>query len=285
MREIVAIIQARLSSSRLPGKVLQDIDGKTMLEWVVNRTRKSEFVNDVIVAITTDPSDDDLFIFCKEKDFHVRRGSVYDVLDRYYQTAKEIEAEIIVRITADCPFMDPELIDDALRLLQGDQLIGSRQKNIPTNSFDFVANRLPHPWGRSYPIGLDVEVFTWDILEDAWRKATEQYQREHVAPYFYEDASVDDLKYKDSLVPYAWTITPKGHCIALLHNSPNYGHLRWTVDTPEDLDLVRIIASEFGDMDFSWHDILVFMQKNPALYQINAHVSHRTHLDVDHRST
>lgn len=285
MRNTVAIIQARLASTRLPGKVLQDIAGKPMLDWVVERTRKSNLVDHVVIATTLDSSDDDLSLFCKERDYLLERGSAFDVLDRYYQTARRYEAEIIVRVTADCPFIDPGLVDDAVGLLLGNQNPQTPAIPLVTNPFDFVANRLPLPWGRTYPIGLDVETFTFNLLEEAWEKAEEKHQREHVAPYFYEDAAVDDLKYQDSNIPFARTITPKDYHVALMHHASDFGHLRWTVDTPEDLELVRLIADQFPDMYFGWRDILKLTQQNPELIQINAHIHHKTHLDVDERST
>ncbi len=285
MKETVAIIQARLRSTRLPGKVLKDIAGKPMLEWVVERTRRSKLVQNVVVATTIDSSDDDIFAFCKKKSYHVKRGSIYDVLDRYYQTARQFQAEIIVRITADCPFIDPALIDEVVSLLRGGQMTGCHQESTSIETYDFVANRLPIPWGRTYPIGLDVESFTFDILQEAWKNAVEKHQREHVAPYFYEDAAVEDLKSHDSNLPYTQTKTPKGFHIALMHHFPDYGQLRWTVDTPEDLELVRLIAAQCKGMDFGWRDVLEFTQCNPSLIQINANIPHKTHLDVDQQST
>ena len=284
MKNIIAIIQARLDSTRLPGKVLLGIAGKPMLEWVVERTRRSRLITNVVVATTEDPSDDGIEEFCGMKRFPVRRGSVFDVLDRYYQTANHYKADIVVRITADCPLIDPELIDEALRLMLNDSLVDSSQGSVSTYPFDFVANRLPLPWGRTYPIGLDVEVFTYDIMKEAWMKTTEKFQREHVAPYFYQDASIDHLKYCECNVPFAQTLTPKGHHIALMHHVPDYGHLRWTVDTMEDLELVRVIAEHFKEKDFGWQEVVELTQSNPEINQINAHIQHKTHLDVDQRN-
>ena len=284
MTQVLAIIQARLQSTRLPGKVLLDIAKRPMLEWVVERTHQSRLINQVVVATTTDPSDDELYNYCKVKGYFVKRGSVHDVLDRYYNLAQELHPEIIVRITADCPFIDSVLIDQAVGLLRGNQNITSDGKQSPVDGFDFVANRLPSPFERSYPIGLDIETFTFPILEDAWQNSVEKYQREHVAPYFYEDASIDDLKHQETNTPYASTRTPKGYRIALMHHSPNYGHLRWTVDTPEDLELARLVAANFNDMLFGWQEIIDIVQKSPELKQINAHIQHKTHLDVDQRS-
>ncbi|RME05406.1 MAG: acylneuraminate cytidylyltransferase [Anaerolineae bacterium] len=265
---IIAIIQARMTSSRLPGKVLRDIAARPMLGWVVERARRASTVSQVIVATTTDPSDDPVAAYCGERGYDCIRGSLNDVLDRYYQAALQAQAEVVVRITADCPFIDPALIDDAIGvLLEG--------------GFDFVANRLPRPWGRTYPIGLDVEVFTFAALETAWQQATEKHQREHVTPYFYEDTPANALRL--NAARRAEFVTPRGFRIALLHAPADYGHLRWTVDTAADLELARRIAAYFPDDTFSWTDILRLVEGHPELTQINAAVPHKTHLDVDDR--
>jgi spore coat polysaccharide biosynthesis protein SpsF len=281
---ICVIIQARMASSRLPGKVLLDLGGKPMLEWVVERSRRAETVNQVVVATTVDPSDDPVFAFCKQHEVQVVRGSVYDVLDRYYQTAKHNDADIIIRVTADCPLIDPVLIDEAVNLLFSDPDLNHSHQKHPKPQYDFAANRLPPPWGRTYPIGLDIEVFTFEILHKAWKMAAAKNQREHVTPYFYEGVPADQLKVKDPNSTFSSAVTPVGHSIALMHHSPDYGHLRWTVDTIEDLELVRAIVSHFPDDVFSWLDVLRIVKDNPELNQINAHVQHKTHLDVDDRT-
>lgn len=280
----IAIIQARMNASRLPGKVLKEIGQKTMLEWVVERTKRAKRVHQVVVATTLDASDDPVFDFCKRKNYRVGRGSLNDVLDRYYQTAKHFQAQTVVRITADCPLIDPGLIDEAVRLMfSGTGALDLRMK-LSAARFDFVANRLPPPWGRTYPIGLDVEVFTFDALERAWRTAIPKNQREHVTPFLYEGTPIDQLKYSIPNSPYSSAMTPDGQHIALLHHTPDYGELRWTVDTPEDLDLVRRIVSHFPDDTFTWKDVLALVQSKPELQQINAQIQHKTHLDTDDRS-
>jgi spore coat polysaccharide biosynthesis protein SpsF len=281
---IVAIIQARMASSRLPGKVLLDIAGKPMLEWVVERTQQAGLVDQVVVATTLDPSDDPVFGFCKDHDYRLSRGSLQDVLDRYYQTALQFQSDVIVRITADCPLIDPGLIDDAVKLLLFGTGTLPLQSKLSASRFDFVANRLPPPWGRTYPIGLDVEVFTMDVLQQAWKRAIAKHQREHVTPYLYEGTPTDQLKYKVPGSPFSSAMTPEGHHIALMHHTPDFGHLRWTVDTPEDLAVVRAIASHFGEQPFTWLDILALVHQKPELNQINAHIRHKTHLDVDDRN-
>lgn len=284
MKKITAIIQARMASSRLPGKVLLDIAGRPMLEWVVERTRLSRLVNEVVVATTQDSTDDPVVTFCKDKGYSVGRGNTYDVLDRYYQIARKSQANIIVRITADCPFIDPGLIDEAINLLPPETSELPHQKKGSSLGFDFVANRLPQPWGRTYPIGLDVEVFSFGLLKEAWQKAVAKHQREHVTPFFYEGIPVENLEYTPAHGAYTSAMSPAGYSIALMHHTPDYGSLRWTVDTLEDLELVRVIAAHFDGMSFSWVKALEFVQSQPALNVINAHVKHKTHLDIDDRS-
>ncbi|HBD08255.1 MAG TPA: hypothetical protein DCZ69_08335, partial [Syntrophobacteraceae bacterium] len=136
---VVAIIQGRMSSSRLPGKILADIAGRPMLAHVYMRSSRAASVTGTIFATTTDASDDPVAEYCDFSGIPFRRGSLYDVLDRYYQTAQAAEADVVVRITADCPVIDPVLIDDVVRMVTDDR-------------DDFAANRLPPPWGRTYPI-------------------------------------------------------------------------------------------------------------------------------------
>jgi spore coat polysaccharide biosynthesis protein SpsF len=245
----VAIIQARMGSKRLPGKVLKTIDGKPMLSWVVERTRLSTTVDEVIVATTIDPSDDEIVATCRQRGYEVCRGSDADVLDRYWEAVKLTSAELIVRVTADCPLIDPGLIDEAVETLLSSE-----------PSADFVTNRLP--WKRTYPIGLDVEVCTIEALQAAWEGANEQYQREHVMPYLYEQ--------------------PDRFRVIQLDADEDYGELRWTVDTEEDLQFIRALVKELpGYLEFNWRDVLSVLEAHPELMEINAGVQHKTHLDVE----
>jgi len=249
---VVAIIQARMGSSRLPGKVLLDIGGEPMLFRVVLRARRAQTLGKVIVATTTDASDDPIAQFCSESGFPFFRGDPWDVLDRYYQTARFFGAETIVRLTADCPMIDPGEIDRTVRAFF-------------EASVDFAANRLPPPWKRTTPIGLDTEVVTFDGLAEAWRDAEAKYAREHVMPYFYEE--------------------PGRFKILLVDHQPDIGHLRLTVDTQADLRLARKIYSHFGNTDdFTLTEILGLLRQHPDLIQINASVIHKGYKDVDERT-
>lgn len=247
--KVVAIIQARMSSTRLPGKVLKTASGRTMLDRMLERVRKSTMIDQVIVATTTDPSDNAIVRACHRYDTEVYRGSLLDVLDRYYQAAKQYQANIIVRLTGDCPLIDPRLIDDVVKALVDQQV-------------DFACNRLPPPFARTYPIGLDVEASTIAALENAWRNADQKHEREHVFPYLYA--------------------VPGRFKVIQLNHSENLGHLRWTLDTPADLVLLRRVYRYFkGRNDFSWLEVLQLQRQKPALFTINAQVQHKTYLESE----
>jgi spore coat polysaccharide biosynthesis protein SpsF len=250
--KVVAIIQARMGSSRLPGKVLRDIHGKPMLVWVVERARKAATLSEVAVATTIDQSDDMLEQVCANLGIPCLRGSVYDVLDRYYQAARQCEADVIVRLTADCPLIDPALID----------LVVTR---FLEEKVDFAANRLPPPYQRTYPIGLDVEVVSLSAVERAWKEAKEKHEREHVLPYLYD--------------------TPGRFKILVVDYERNLGKYRWTVDTQPDLRFIQEIFALLSDREnFSWLDVLKIVEDNPQLAVINAGISHKSFMDVDERA-
>jgi len=256
-----------MSSSRLPGKILADIAGQPMLQRVFIRTSRAATVTETIFATTTDPSDDPVAEYCDFSGIPFRRGSLYDVLDRYYQTARRAKADFVVRITADCPIMDPALIDDVVNTLLEDQ-------------YDFVCNRLPPPWHRTYPIGLDVEACTFKVLEKAWQEAREPQHREHAMPYFYE--GVELTRQSRTLET---GVSPRGYNIALLHHTTDFGDYRWTVDTPEDLEFMRQIYNRFeGRDDFTWKEVLELVHSEPGLMKLNSGVQHKTLKDIDNRA-
>ena len=265
---VVAIIQGRMSSSRLPGKILADIAGQPMLQRVFVRTSRSASVTETIFATTTDPSDEPVAAYCDFSGIPCTRGSLFDVLDRYYQAAKGAKADIVVRVTADCPIIDPTLIDDVVNTLINDE-------------YDFVANRLPPPFPRTYPIGLDVEACTFEVLEKAWKEAKEPQHREHAMPYFYEGIELTTINRQ-----LQTGISPRGYKVAILHHTTNFGDYRWTVDTPEDLEFIRQVYSRFdGRDDFTWKEVLELVHDEPKLVEINAGVQHKTLKDIDERAT
>jgi spore coat polysaccharide biosynthesis protein SpsF len=287
-----AIIQARMSSSRLPGKVMLDIGGKPMLSQVVERTRRAKTIDQVIVATTTDPGDDPIEKLCREQGYDYYRGSLHDVLDRYYQAARKFEAAFVVRITADCPVIDPELIDKTVGAFRGQpgtrKQAAGKQSDMPDAyhplPYDFAANRLPPPWGRTYPIGLDTEVCTFSALERAWGETDLPHHREHVMPYFYDDIPAAGFQPLSKNPQLSEGKSWRGFRVLLLNYPIDYGAMRWTVDTPEDLDLVRQIFAHFQNSnDFSWLEVLDLFERQPTLAQINARVQHKTYREIDSR--
>lgn len=251
MIETLAVIQARMSSSRLPGKVLLDICGRPMLERVLERVNLARSIDHLLVATTTNPSDNPLAVWCKDYGVDCFRGSMQDVLDRFYQAALPYKPRFIARVTADCPVIDPELIDETIQA-------------CIENGVDFSATRLPPPFHRTYPIGLDVEVSTFSALERAWREAKFPAEREHVFPFLYDQPGRFNLK--------------------ILNHEPDYGSLRWTVDTADDLELIRRIYEHFLPReDFRWLEVLELVEAKPELTLINAETAHKSYLDVDER--
>ncbi len=231
----LAVIQARMGSTRLPGKVLADIAGAPMLSRVVSRTARAASVDRVVVATTIESADDQLVTMCLDKGWDVFRGSQHDLLDRYYQAALHYRADVVVRITSDCPFIDPELID---------QVVGNLNTSSPRG--DYAANTIAP---RTFPRGLDTEVMTFAALERAWKQDSDPMLREHVTPYIYRH-------------PEQFTLIRVDHAIDLSAH-------RWTVDTAEDLALVRRIYDSFTDDYFSWHDVLRLVEEHPDWEDVN----------------
>ena len=261
-----AIIQARVTSSRLPGKVLIDIAGDPALVHVVERTSRASTVDEVIVATTGDPTDDPIASLCVERGYPYYRGSTQDVLDRYYRAASIFQSTTIVRITGDCPVIDPDVIDETVLAFSSSSIAEAQQPTGHEGSppWDFAANRLPPPWGRTYPIGLDTEVCTFSGLELAWNEADQPHQREHVMPFFYEQ--------------------PERFRILLVNHDVDLGSHRWTLDTREDLEFMRQIFQRFqGRNDFSWLEVVDLLAREPELKQINASVQHKHYREVDTR--
>jgi len=248
---VVAIIQARMDSSRLPGKVLKDICGKPMILREVVRARRAQSLGQVILATTTDTQDDLVAEVCRKYGIPCYRGDSLDVLDRYYQAATLFGADTIVRLTGDCPVIDPREIDRTVFAFF-------------ESGADFAANRLPPPWRRTTPIGMDTEVVSFACLERAWREADAKYAREHVMPYFYEE----DGRFN----------------VLLVEHEPDLSSYRLTVDTPEDLKLIREIYRHFNGTDeFSLGEMIALFKTQPELIQINAGVNHKGFQDTDLR--
>ena len=234
--KISAIIQARMGSARLPGKVLMDLGGKTVLARVVDRLRQASRVDEIVVATTSSGADDGIVRECHHLDVEYFRGSENDVLNRYYRAARAGAAGVVVRITSDCPVIDPQLVDATIGFFQQQRA-------------DYASNVFP----RTYPRGLDTEVFTTEVLEQASHDAHEPYQREHVTPYFYQHPELFRL---------AW-----------LRGQVDYSQYRWTLDTAEDLTLLRAIYARFSNQDdFSWGEVIGLMEREPELAELNSRV-------------
>lgn len=234
--KITAIIQARMGSTRLPGKVLMNLGGETVLGRVVRRLRRATLIDEIAVATTNCAADDAVVRESDRLGVPYFRGSENDVLDRYYRAAKKFASEAVVRITADCPVIDPHVVDETIRVFR-DQCA------------DYTSNGLL----PIYPRGLDTEVFTYEALERAWREGREPHQREHVTPYFYEH--------------------PELFSLASVRNDADRSQYRWTLDTVEDLELLRAIYTRFDNNDdFGWEEIIQVMEREPQLAQLNSHV-------------
>jgi spore coat polysaccharide biosynthesis protein SpsF len=233
---VVAIVQARMGSTRLPGKVLQELAGESMLIRVVKRLRCARLIEDVVVATTERASDDAIVAECRRYSVPVFQGDENDVLDRYFKAAQSAEAEIIVRITSDCPLIDPEVTDKTIRAFMG-------------NSPDYASNTLV----RTYPRGLDTEVISMPALMRAWQEARRPYEREHVTPYIFEH--------------------PEEFMCLPVTGEQDYSAHRWTVDTPEDFEFVRLIYERLkGKGEFSWREVLGVVEREPELLELNRFV-------------
>jgi spore coat polysaccharide biosynthesis protein SpsF len=231
---IAAIIQARMESTRLPGKVMRDISEKPLIEHIVERLGYSESLSDIVLATTMSSADDILVEWAKNHGVKFFRGSEDDVLERFYLAAKKIGADVVVRITADDPFKDPVIIDQAVKLLHDAQL-------------DFVSNNNP----PSFPEGLDVEVFTFSALEAAHSKSVDPFEREHVTPYFYRNPTVFSQKN--------------------IECSEKYPEYRWTIDVQADFEMAGEVYKALYEENkiFLMKDILTFLKKNPLVSKIN----------------
>jgi spore coat polysaccharide biosynthesis protein SpsF len=269
-----------------------DIAGQPMLGRMLERVRRANTIDELLVATTSDPSDDILEQFCWKQDLPCYRGSLLDVLDRCYQAASNCRADVVIRLTADCPLIDPDVIDRTVHAYFGldisqasTPILGLPDPDLP-GPFDFAADRLPPPWDRTLPIGLDVEVCSFAALQRAWEHADQPFQREHVLPYLYEGVTFSSSSPPASSTWYLQTgITPRGFRVALLNHRPDMGFQRWTVDTPADLEFVRQVYAHFvGQPDFSWMDVVRLLEHEPGLASINAGVTHKSAFDVDHRS-
>jgi len=238
--KVIAIVQARMGSTRLPGKVLKKIKDKFVLDYVIDRLRMCKNLDDIILATTTNKRDDKLEQYAIDKEIKYYRGNEEDVLSRYYYAAREFNVDVIVRITSDCPLIDPKIVDEVIK------------KHIETKA-DYTSNIIK----RTFPRGLDVEVFNYNVLKNAFNNAKKKYQREHVTPYIGEKS--DKFKLQN--------IEAKGKL-----RRPD---IRITLDTEEDLKLISKIINLFNTINFKTKDIIDFLDKNPDLLKINENVKQK----------
>ena len=237
---IAVIIQARTSSTRLPKKVLAEIEGKPMLWHIIERIKLAKNIDKIIVATTDLPEDKKIIEIAEKAGVKSFAGSKMDVLDRYYKAAKKYGADVIVRITGDCPFTDPEIIDKTIEFFK-------------TNNFDYVGTghitKQKHE--SNYPDGLDAEVFSFSVLEKAWKDAKLPSEREHVTPYIWKNTKLFKTKTIDC--------------------DQNFSRMRWTVDEEQDLKFAREVYKILYPVKkiFLMQDILDLLKKEPNLMKIN----------------
>lgn len=241
MERVVAVVQARMGSTRLPGKVLTAIAGRTMLDRVVTRLGRSAAVEEVIVATSTLVQDDPIVAHCNTLGVRVERGDPLDVLARFARVARAVDADVVVRITADCPFIDPFLVSAVVTaLVDADP------------AADYAANVLDP---RTYPRGLDAEAMTVAALLEADRLDDDPASREHVTPFIR-----DSGRYR----------------LAGTRHQEDLSAIRWTVDTSEDLRLACTMAEHFdGSDETPWTDLLAAWLSHPSWHQINATVAQK----------
>jgi spore coat polysaccharide biosynthesis protein SpsF len=234
----VCIVQARMGSSRLPGKVLMDLAGRPMIERVIARLHKSRTLSDVVVATTTEPADDVIWEKSLKESWPCFRGSETDLLDRYYKAASKYNAGIVVRVTSDCPMIDPGVVDEVVEFFFA---------HYP--EVDYASNTIQP---RTFPLGLDTEVMSFQALERAWREDRNPAWREHATPYIYK--------------------TPGAFRIKAFNDRVDRSFMRWTVDTAEDLAFVRKIFEHFKNDEFSWTEVLSLLKSHSEWMEINRHI-------------
>ncbi len=235
---VLCVLQARVSSSRLPGKVLMPLVGEPMLARQLERIRRAKRLDALTVATSDQPSDDGISALCANLGVDCFRGDLDDVLDRFYRAAVPYRPDHVVRLTGDCPLTDPALLDALVDL-------------HTSGGYDYSSN--VHP--RTYPDGLDAEIFTFDLLEWAWREATSPAERSHVTPFMYESAT--------------------GIRQGSQQDGEDRAHLRWTVDYREDYEFVRRVfeALYVRNPAFDTDDVYELLRSHPEIAAVNAHLA------------
>lgn len=231
------IIQARMGSSRLPGKVLMKISDRfNVLDFLLNQLNYCKTINRIIIATSKNSKDDVIQEYCIKNSISCFRGNEHDVLDRYYNCAKKFESKQIIRITADCPLIDPNIVDNVV-------------KNFLKDKYDYYSNILK----RTFPIGTDVEIFSFEILEKIWSLAKLSSDREHVTMFIR---------------------SKKIHCkTGYLRNNTDLSNLRITLDRIEDLELIRKIVSKYQKYPILLEDVVKILNENKQLLEINMNIN------------
>ena len=239
---IGCIIQARMGSSRLPGKVLMKSgNGMPLLYHVINQLRHCSKVKNLVIATTTNQEDDEIEKFADNNSVNVFRGSEKDVLDRYFQCAKKYSFSTIVRITSDCPLIDPQIVDKVI-------------ERFFSGNYDYATNTLI----RTFPIGTDAEVFSFSALETAWKNAQLPSEREHVTPHLRNKGNFKTIN---------------------VENDTNISNLRLTVDRIEDFELINEILNNLSINPIHLENILELFSRKPELIEINKHINNNEGLD------
>ncbi|WP_100401665.1 cytidylyltransferase domain-containing protein [Bacillus sp. FJAT-42315] len=238
----VAIIQARMGSTRLPGKVLKKIMDKTLLEYQIERVNKCFLIDDIVVATTVKEEDTVIEDLCNKIGVKVYRGHEEDVLSRYYEAAERFRADVIVRLTSDCPLIDPRIVDEVIQAYFKQY-----------NSVDYVSNTFE----RTFPRGLDTEVFSFDSLKKAHSEAVLPSEREHVTSYFYNNSHQFRM--------------------GNVRSKRDYSNYRWTVDTVEDFELIQLVLKELYKPDDTFYlkDVVQLLEMNPKWNDINSHIEQK----------
>lgn len=239
---VVIIVQARIGATRLPGKPLREVMDRPLLGYLVERLRRCTKADEIVIATTTNPQDQQIVDYCHWEQIPLFRGSEQDVLDRYVKAAHSFAADVVVRITADCPLIDPQVVD---------KTIGYFLDHYP--DYDYVSNMLT----KGYPRGMDVEVFSMKALQDADLNGVHPEEREHVTLYMYRHPELFRV----------------GH----VELGRDESHHRWTVDTEEDFQLVAKILEALYPVypTFTFEDIILLLSKHPDWVAINSHIEQK----------
>lgn len=239
LTSIGIITQARMTSTRLPGKIFKEINGKSLLEYHINRLRKTGF--QVALATTENKTDDCVYDFAKQNNLLVHRGSENNVLSRFYHTAAQFGFNIIIRVTSDCPLIDPHLIRNSV-----EKFIKLNNQNL------YMSNAIERTFAR----GFDFEIFSFDALKEAFENARIARELEHVTPYIWKNQSGKTEFYH-------------------IKQSDNNSDLRITVDTEDDFNLIKLLIEKFNADNLSYNEIEYILRSNPELIKINSHIEQK----------